>query len=441
MISLFFFSFFACQNTTNSPTQQAPLHPPAQEENISTPKNITEKKETPTPMEELPFTSNPKQYSDTWLVILQSSKEIDSLPTTWPAIQQREDFEPARLKSGLYKNLMPCWNILVAAGFSTKEDAVELSKDLKASGIDNYVKNAGKFIGEDPRIEKLCNSTQERIDSSPYRLGISANGHIQMRLKVSDVLLERMVQAHYKQLTSLSDSVWHTKLPVQNIDGYQQGDAYTAINLTAVAPPTNCSIQNFSMMVLGVPHFSEENIHEPKCGSPEIFAELDCTDTTLETPYLLIASSQTLPEIVLLGEATETTEFARDTQLDKIHQDAQEEAKRQESPLQTKTTTAPLHTLDGKTKGSVQTVQYLTNEGNNYCGGVDVNMSYSAIFQDKKQISPLIESTEQPILAIINPYGEKPLFIREEWPITWRIVDTKEREHYVLEKGFCDCGC
>jgi hypothetical protein len=142
-----------------------------------------------------------------------------------------------------------------------------------------------------------------------------------------------------------------------------------------------------------------------------------------------------------VGKKIETTEFTRDTQLEKIHQEAKEEAKRQNTPLKTQTTTAPLHTFDGKTTGNIQTVQYLTNEGDHYCGGEDVNISYSGVFQDRKQISPLIESTDQSIVAIIHPYGGNPLFIREEWPTTWRIVDTKEREHSVLAKDFCDCGC
>ena len=100
----------------------------------------------------------PDQRSNHWLVIVHSSKtEAEPYITaeyetsTAPVIEKLRSagITPMALNSSRYKQLMPCWNILIAGSSAKKSTARSLSRKLTAAGIDNYVKQAGKYVGAD----------------------------------------------------------------------------------------------------------------------------------------------------------------------------------------------------------------------------------------------------------------------------------------------------
>ena|GEM_PF-2598650 len=388
-------------------------------------------------------TTTPEIFSKKWLVIIQSSKESGTLPDTWGKLHDGiENVAPARLKSGYYKNLMPCWEIVVANQFSEKKSAIALSKTLKDSGIDNYVKNAGSFVGKDSRIDAMCAKADQTTKTSSYLIGVSVQGHVQVPITAAEIHRKRIVEGHEKKLKSLTESVWYTGIPTQHVGDHKKGDGYTIIDLEGKGEAQKCTVQGFSLIVRGTPHFSIQNPKKPTCGETQIFAQLDCKSSDLERPYLIIPASKKVPDVVrVVGKSLETDAFSKDKMLEKEYKKAQKEAKEQGETLKSQFSKRQLQSLDGKTVGSVKTVQYLSNEGNSYCGGEDINVKYSAMFNRTERISTFMETTERDILGIINPLSENPLIIHRDWPSVLSITDFQEKAEFSLRKDFCDCSC
>ena len=109
------------------------------------------------------------EYSEAWLVILASSAQPGETPAALATIlAEPEAFPgatPIRLDSSRYKGLMPCFEVVAALATPEQATARALSEILRERGLDHYIKNTGRWVGERPAVEESC-ARQARGESS-----------------------------------------------------------------------------------------------------------------------------------------------------------------------------------------------------------------------------------------------------------------------------------
>ena len=228
------------------------------------------------------------QRSDHWLVIVHSSKLRLNLRHPRKAHRSGDQkrsagFSPIALNSSRYKQLMPCWKILIAGSSAKKSTARALSKKLTASGIDNYVKQAGKYVGADPRIDRMCNNAAQQVPDSPYAIAQTSNGGVLVRIPVREPTLQHLIE-RYDQTLREQDrygyELWMEKLPVETVDAARAGQNFQVLALRQGAEPQSCSVEHFVLAEEGVSVGYPDEVDGKKPALPvaraQVYAFLSC---------------------------------------------------------------------------------------------------------------------------------------------------------------------
>ena len=389
----------------------------------------------------IPVTDDPARYGDAWLVLLQSSKEDGKVPESWAALSAAgiEGVAPERLDSGHYKGLMPCYEIVVAMGTADKSAASTISKALTAAGVDNYMKNAGPYIGPDPRIEAACSATASNDAPDGVRIAVSRDGALRVPLDLPEALAERALAGLTVSMRGEDPSAWSASIPVQTIGEVSVGQTFT---VAADGAARDCAVTGFEAVQEGQPHFSyidtTELLSRPMCGQMMAHAVLDCdssigaalvVDAGTAAPSLHILPPLSLRE--LAPEVRQHDSFAA------VHAELTAQAQGMEEALSEEIAAAD---IDG-TGLTWLRAQLTTGEGLDFCGNNDINAVLVATLDADGAISaPFITTGWSQPMALARIGGVDHWLMRT-WTESWELLSSDGEVVYRWNRDFCDCTC
>lgn len=441
-------SLLACGGSTPAPqTPEAPTAPatpdaPAPEATPDAPPPATSMA-PPAPRVDGP------EYSDAWLVILASNSEPGPLP---PAIDQlrSEDntiagAQPGTLDSSRFKGLMPCYEVVFAYAGPDKAHALELSKDLKAAKIDNYVKNAGKYVGARPAVEAFCARQREgQTTSCPANVLLAhrERDRVFVDLGLTGDVAERALASRSGPEAVVGPNGHNVAAPLgaQTLGGLSIGDSLH-VAAASGGEMTACAVEEFVALTRGTPHWGwyDGPKDGPMCGNPEVFARLDC-----DLPDAALASRAPLaPRAVREVEAEPITDAlipllqtsaAWKTAMGEARARAEGETLEQERTFERwRLGDRELLVVDAWIK---------TGEGFDECGGGDVNLHVRGVVENGAIVVPFRDATYESWLGLLDLGGDGSLeVISYSFPSVTTIHRADGEPLCGAEIAYCDCPC
>ena len=230
------FLFFACSG--DEAAVATPPPPPAPD---------TEPAAVPAPVSAL-SAGKPAEYSGKWVVILGSNKKPGVIPDGIDVANPPDGV--VTLDSTEFKGLSPCYEVVVAGGFTAMRDAVAKSNTLKAEGIDNYAKKAGKWVGKQPAVTAFCEGELEpstAVCPENVRFVEEYAGRSFVHLGLNPVLQERILEGAPPPKTLEGASSWISLLPNDVVGDFKKGES--------LGIDEACTITGFVALTRGRPHF------------------------------------------------------------------------------------------------------------------------------------------------------------------------------------------
>jgi hypothetical protein len=399
----------------------------------------------------------PAAYGDKWLVILSSSRQKGEEPKSLDTLRKHPDLGTnlERLSSSQFRGLMPCFEIVVARAFADQNEAKAFSKRLKKLAVDNYVKNAGSYVGVRDELERYCERPPTRGAGCGDAHWVERHGERTFMMLPSDpVMLDRIsVQARPPKMLDGDHRVWISPLSSKQIGAYRIGQTYEVRESHSDA----CSITRFALLTRGTPHFSylqnaqNEPPTAPGCGSPELFAELDCAvsgdDLTFPrggkvTRYSNNGPRGSLVEPVLAA----LRRSASPVTLDNAYTTAQRGAAERKAELR-EYQDVHLFETDQRRVG-LYTLSLQTGEGLTDCGADDVRIDLAALVElsaDYEVTSVLMPAREmsETISDILDvgADGSLELVLETKFPHSRELLPVSGGPYCGVVVPFCDCGC
>ena len=218
--------------------------------------------------------------ADRWLVILGSRRDAAEVIPGLAAVQAHPELHaaPGTLLSSRYKNLMPCYTVTYALATTDKAAALALSASLTGLKVDNYVKNAGSWVGSSSTIDAWCANPPASRSSAVDVLAV-ADARLWVRAELpAEVEAGLIAGAPAPRTLSRAYDAWVQPLTVRNAGTLEIGAPWRVLDV-ATGRSITCAVDGFAALTLGTPHFGVLQAGVPKapaCGTAAVYASLAC---------------------------------------------------------------------------------------------------------------------------------------------------------------------
>ncbi|MES2640890.1 MAG: hypothetical protein V4850_15480 [Myxococcota bacterium] len=401
--------------------------------------------------------------ADHWLVILGSERDPRTPIPGATKLRESPDAPAAvaarvrQLNSGRFKNLMPCYAITVADTTPDKAAAQALSKRLTELGIDNYVKNAGAWVGPSAAVDTWCGATVHGNGSASagdpgdesVAVLVADLGQLWLPIEAPETVIGHTLRGAPPPV-ALSDryDAWRQPLAIDRMGPISVGSAYRAVDVTT-GTTVACTVASFDALTLGFPHFGSldgEAPTAPTCGEPRVFAALTCDAATPRegtwvavsgaTPLTVYRPAAASPEERGTGLqiAAATTALTASTDWDADPVDIEGEVTRDVRVTRWVGASGELALVEGTRKA-----------GDGVCGGD--TQSWAGLFGiDGDTLgAPLGGFVNTPFgdaLGIVDARGDgRPELVTRAFPLTTTVTATDGSAVTTLAIDYCDCAC
>jgi hypothetical protein len=407
-----------------------------------------------------PMTPSPEDLSDRFLVILASSDTPGHIPPALERLADHPDLLEAvvRARSSWFQGLMPCYEITLAGAFEYRRQATALARRLDEHGVDNYVKQAGRYVGRQEVVEAWCRSDRQAAEQAcgDARFVEVHDETAWMWLPQAPVVLERLLEGAPDPAPLGGLEAWSSPLSAETIEGYERGQGWKIYAPGRGEKIGRCKIQSFAAITRGQPHFGyleqQPPPTAPGCGSPEIFARLSCKEPPGE-PLLALPAEHSEPvlytplaplrDIELEDDAKMIV--ARSPAFGPAFEQARAEANERSMPLQQLVTLRGFVAPDRKVLLVQITLQ--TGDGEVWCGSDDVREELVAVYewgQDNeigRELVPFHGLGLAEVLGLIDLDADGvPELFRRHWPHELQLV-SGQQQSCSAPQDYCDCPC
>ena len=405
-------SILACSGLPTGGGTEAPAPPPPT------------KTESPAAAAPAATASGP-ELAQSYLVILGSKRDpAEVIPgLAILAAHPELGLRPQTLLSSRYKNLMPCYTVTFAGAYAELKTARETVKTLAALGVESYVKNSGAFVGPSAAIDSFC---ARKPQEGTLAFGLVSAGSTWLPVELPDSTVDSLAAAApAPKMISNDRGSWEQPLPIRNAGLFAADATLPMVDLES-GRGIQCTIQGFSFLTAGTPHFGMLEMEAapagPSCGSPELMAKLDCPASSGR----LLQIEESRVEVLPLTESPSAPWV-----------EAALKANTDWEPLQPGwTRESTLHSA-----GKYRVIEAKVGDGNGVCGGTEYSLIgvYTA---EGEVVLPLrrYEFTELNGLIDLERDG-KPELLLGVFPSTTQIVDGGGAVLAGQEIAYCDCPC
>lgn len=223
----------------------------------------------------------PEAHGQKWLVLLSAKVERGHVPPGLARAAAVPGTRLVRLDSSAYKNLMPCYEIVVAGSFVDVAQARALAGQLQAVGVETALKHSGVFVGPRPELERACATL---ADPPPASGQVAFGGELGVAVSLPPEVATRALQ-DAGPLVSRSETAWSAPLPAQTVGTWSVGSAVSAWSYDE--GPLDCAVTGFAAGVEGTAHFGWRAAGlsaPPPCGEPRVTATLSCSPDVVAPP-------------------------------------------------------------------------------------------------------------------------------------------------------------
>ena len=385
------------------------------------------------------------ELGEHYLVILASKKDPAEVTAALNQLATLPDTgaHPGTLSSSRFKNLMPCYTVAYADATTDKKAALSLSKTLKAAGVDNYVKNTGKWIGPSAALDAYC-ASPEHPANGDVMVATYAGDSLWLPVHAAESALEAAL-AGAPDPVSMGDQLDAYLQPATTAPAGITGSRYHAVNATT-GEAVSCTAGRVAVLTLGTPHYSvqmaEEKPTAPTCGAPALYAELQCGN-----PKIASGSWVVVPEATPIVGYTPAGEVAGIEDQAKAalaaSSDFEVDPDLSEYEGDTITRSVKVTRWTGPT-GDVALVQGTLEILPGICGG-DV-LTYVGLYAINGQtlgaaLGPVLRTGQAFEGGVLDIGGDgRPEFVLDEWLNTVSVYEGATLRGS-LELAYCDCPC
>ena len=254
--------------------------------------------------------------ADQWLVIVASNKDPAAPVPALDGLRAHPDLgaTPTTLLSSRFKNLMPCYAVTVAGASADKSAALALSKSLTDAGIDNYVKNAGAWVGPSVTIDAWCAAGEAPIAQGDARLLVKGASLLWLPVEAPEaVILNARASAAPPEAMSPQYDGWRQPFKTERVGNVAREQRW---HVASVGDGTtwDCTVEAFAVLTLGTPHFGVLQDGPPKrpaCGEPALYAALACPKDVGDGPWVATADTTPVGAWAKSGEDPALVEAAK----------------------------------------------------------------------------------------------------------------------------------
>ena len=374
------------------------------------------------------------ELGEQYLVILASKLDPEEAKPAIEAVKAHAEIaaKPKLLLSSRYKALMPCYTVAIADAFADKKAAFALSKQLTAAGVDNYVKNAGAYVGVSPTLDSFCegaSASQTASDSARAlrtvagKLWMPTGEEIPPNLRLAaPKRMDDTYGAWIQALGNPSPSPWRA-LNVSSGEGH------------------DCKTDQEGILTLGTPHFGllqgEDKPTEPSCGTAERYAELDCAAT--DGAWIAVPTSAKpavyKPSPAPALEAAATSELSGQAAWSAA-------AVLEGEAAPTRKVTVTRYVGPG---GTFFLVEGQAEAGEGVCGGDEVTLRalYASDGQGLgRRLGPFQEAHFSTLLGVVDVEGDgAPELYWSAFPDSLTLARANGDIVFEHEVAYCDCPC
>ncbi len=394
-------------------------------------------------------------YSNAWLVIVASTATPEPIPPAVFEIEEKSGglLAADRLDSGHYKGLMPCWSIAIAGAATERAVATEMLALLTSHGVDGYIKNAGEYVGDDPRVQAVCedmrSDSANQCPADAYMTQvIDGRWHLQVSVP-PEVAEAAMAGAPSPRPVTPDKHVWTAPLRVETLGDVGVGDTFFIDELSGTHSVGQCTVTGFSAVTQGMPHFSYGEFGDgdkPGCGTPQPWAILDCglgdrsgfgvATTRVDTAESWRPRPETGANRGSAAAAIDTAMAHPEFRSAKAA--AQSTADEQQETLNEEIIARAFTGPSGD--GFVVTIKWWTRDGFAFCGGDDVLVSRTAGIVDGRARTGVADTSYADFLGVVE-FGAEPTAQVVTRPMFGGVNVGHEDTQCGITIDFCDCGC
>jgi hypothetical protein len=381
---------------------------------------------------------DPSGKADRYWIILSSELVAGHEPEGLRKLAAHPELrlQPERLSSTPYKNLMPCYELVVAAVIADRKQAMELSRRLSGLGIDNYAKNAGPWVGPRPELDAYCKDLAQPPQGSAA-LGLVEPG-LGARVELGPAALDALLaNAPPLRMKDKEHELWASALPHQAVGPWKVGAELTALG--AKGGTQTCTIRSLLVGVAGTPHFGWRE-HDPRpsrpaCGEPSLYLDLQCPQGE---PVLILSALGPGQAAMPQGQprampANSPLPPGSEIIATRVSEQAEASAVSVQQSRQT-------WTLNGRSL-ELETITWQSGEGWWMCGGEDLYQQAFALREGGRLILPFVPAQGEELIGVFDSDGDgsPELLLQDTITRSRRLVG--EGGERVWSRAYCDCPC
>ena len=379
------------------------------------------------------------QLADHWLVILGSKADPAEVIPGVDGIRAEPGVAVRQLLSSRFKNLMPCYAVTVATATPDKKAALALATSLRAKGVDNYVKNAGSWVGPSAAIDAYCAAADAPV-TDDVRVATRVGETLWVPVATTDAELTALTAAAPPPVSE-SDRYDAWRQPLAGGSGQQYTLVDAANGVTQV-----CSSDAVALLTLGTPHFGvlqgEEKPSAPACGSPARFERLACPQSVTTGAWVAVPAEAKVGTYSPLGPATALEADARTILADRTDWDAEPaNFAEEDGPVER---TVKVTRWRGPA-GEVAVVEGRRAWGNGVCGGGD-DVWFGVFATSGDTLGAALGEIQAESFAEVSGLVDlgadgRPDLVLSRFPTTVTVVGADGQTATSLAIDFCDCAC
>ena len=382
----------------------------------------------------LPAAAAPDGHGDRVLVILSAKTERGHVPAGLDRAAALPGVDIERLDSSQYRNLMPCYELVVAGSRATVAEARSLAATLRDAGIDHTIKPAGRFVGPRPELDSACKAMGTPTESGDQHVVFGQL--LGIPVAVPDLVADRATQ-DAPPLVARSEEAWSAPLPAQTVGAWSVGEPVSGWSYAR--GPLECTIDHFALGVEGTAHFGwrEAGLSAPPpCGPEQLVADLSCS------PDIVAVPGKAPPTVGRwTGDWTPLTQAPPFAEVPALMQHLDEVSSASKRPSHD-WRSRPLQM--GPHDWHLVTLEMRTGDGEWVCGGGDYHALHVGVLgPDGRPIGGMVDVSGHEVVGLYVPAESGGV-----WRVHVRDIITGSQSalgpglpEIRQERGYCDCPC